>query len=289
MEQEAEASVWLESITGDRIPIAENCVLGRSKECQVIVDDNRASRRHAMIQRQGSEEFWLVDLGSANGTRLNGRHVCQPCRMSDLDKIDVAGALFTFHQQSALGRPAGNEFSTVNATVTEIRRFDCWLLVADMADSTQLVRRSDAEESANLTGRWLANCKALIESSHGIINKFLGDGLFAYWPQKPGVEVHVAAALDGLKKLQAQGQPQFRVVLHYGLVASGGAPSLGEESLSGKDVTFTFRMEGLASSIGSELLLSEAAVRNLNKLCKPVPEGAHVLAGFEGNHSFFSL
>ena len=289
MQQKAESSVWLESLTGERIPIAENCVLGRSKGSQVVVDDTRASRRHAMIHRQGVGEFWLVDLGSANGTRLNGRHVSQPSRLFDLDKIEVAGALFTFRQHSAVARAAAQEFSTVNATVTEIRKFDCWLLVADITDSTQLVRRLEASESANLTGRWLANCKAIIESSHGVINKFLGDGLFAYWPERPETKAEVAAALQALKKLQAKGQPPFRVVLHHGVAMSGGAPSLGEESLSGKDVTFAFRMEDLASRIGSELLLSEAAISKLDELCKPVPEGAHPLAGFDGEHPFFSL
>ncbi len=231
----------------------------------------------------------LVDLGSANGTRLNGRHVSQPSRLFDQDKIEVAGAIYTFRQGSAAARTPRDEPSTINATVAEIRKFDCWLLVADMADSTQLVRRLDATDSANLTGRWLADCKAIIESSHGVINKFLGDGFFAYWPENPGSKAQVASALQTLKKLQAKAQPPFRVVLHYGMATSGGAPSLGEESLSGKDVTFAFRMEDLAAAIGSELLLSETAVRELDQLCKPVPEGTHPLAGFEGDHPFFSL
>ncbi|MEY2428909.1 MAG: hypothetical protein QOJ40_1794, partial [Verrucomicrobiota bacterium] len=48
-------------------------------------------------------------------------------------------------------------------------------------------------------------------------------------------------------------------------------------------------MEDLASVIGSEFLLSETAAHKLDQLCKPVPEGVHSLAGFDGNHSFFSL
>jgi adenylate cyclase len=289
MQQKAESLAWLESLTGERIPIAESCVLGRAKGCQIVVDDSRVSRRHAMIHRQGAGEFWLVDLGSANGTRLNGRHVSQPCRLSDLDKIAVADALFIFRQPGERARASEPHVSIVNATVAEIRRFDCWLLVADMADSTQLVHRLEAKESANVTGRWLADCKAIIESSHGVINKFLGDGFFAYWPERSGAKAEVAAALQELKKLQAKGQPSFRVVLHYGVAISGGAPSLGEESLSGKDVTFVFRMEDLASVLGSELLLSEPAVRKLEELCKPLPEGAYALAGFDGDHHFFSL
>ncbi len=289
MQQKAECLAWLESMTGKRTAIAESCALGRSRACQVVLDDSRVSRRHAVIHRQGAGEFWLVDLGSANGTRLNGRHVGQPCRLSDLDKIEVEDAIFTFHQSSPVETEPGETFSTVNATVAEIRKFDCWLMVADMTDSTQLTRRVDARDSASLTGGWLASCQAIIESSHGSINKFLGDGFFAYWPERNGTEANISAALQALKKLQEKGQPPFRVVLHYGVAASGGAPSLGEESLSGTDVIFAFRMEELASALGSGLLASEAAILKLDKLCNPVAEGAHPLAGFDGDHHFFSL
>src|SRR5207245_8617883 len=93
-----EFSGWLESAAGEKTPLGENCVLGRSAKCQVVVNTAKASRRHAMIYRQGRYQFGLVDLGSANGTRLNGKHVSQPCRLSDGDRIEIAGSTFVFRQ-----------------------------------------------------------------------------------------------------------------------------------------------------------------------------------------------
>jgi two-component system, cell cycle response regulator len=48
------------------------CVIGRHPSCQLIIDDPSVSRRHARIFLQGGE-LWLQDLGSRNGTFIDGR------------------------------------------------------------------------------------------------------------------------------------------------------------------------------------------------------------------------
>jgi two-component system, cell cycle response regulator len=50
------------------------CFIGRHPGCQVIIDDAGVSRRHARIVLQ-QEEFWLEDLGSRNGTFIDGRRL----------------------------------------------------------------------------------------------------------------------------------------------------------------------------------------------------------------------
>ena len=58
---------------GKRIEITKRAlVLGRSRECDVRVEDANVSRRHAEI-RQENGAFWIVDLGSTNGIEVNGR------------------------------------------------------------------------------------------------------------------------------------------------------------------------------------------------------------------------
>jgi eukaryotic-like serine/threonine-protein kinase len=52
-----------------------NCVLGRSRSCQVqLPDDIMVSRRHCLIELEG-ESAWVQDLGSLNGTYLNGQNI----------------------------------------------------------------------------------------------------------------------------------------------------------------------------------------------------------------------
>jgi len=50
------------------------CVIGRHPSCQIILDDPSVSRRHARIFLQNGE-LWLQDLGSRNGTFIDGRHL----------------------------------------------------------------------------------------------------------------------------------------------------------------------------------------------------------------------
>jgi len=86
---------------GRRIPLCNEVTsFGRAPECDVVIPDPRASRRHAELQR-GEEGVTLRDLNSTNGTRLNGQRVQAPTRLRDGDVIEIAGAHFTFRDPDA--------------------------------------------------------------------------------------------------------------------------------------------------------------------------------------------
>jgi adenylate cyclase len=289
VQNKPEPLAWLESSTGERIPLEKSFVIGRSADCQLTINDARVSRRHAMIHRQGNREFWLVDLGSANGTRLNGRRLSQPCRLRDHDRLAIADSALVFRESAPSPAPPRTDLPVTEATMHEIRTFNCWLLLADMVDSTQVLNRLQTEQVATLTGRWLERCRQIIDASHGSVNKYLGDGLLAYWPDTPETAARISGALQALQTLQQEANPVFRIVLHYGPAASGGAPSLGEESLAGRDVTFAFRMEELASILGAALLLSEPAALKLQPFLRPAPVGSHAVGSFDGTFNFFTL
>ncbi|MDO8630990.1 MAG: FHA domain-containing protein, partial [Phycisphaerales bacterium] len=92
----------LEKPNGDRVRIRRTCSIGRSPSNDLALLDDKVSRRHALIQVQKQQEFWLVDLGSSNGTYLNGRRVTQPILLHDQDQIDLGPFRLRFHQpQSA--------------------------------------------------------------------------------------------------------------------------------------------------------------------------------------------
>jgi adenylate cyclase len=287
MNSASATAVWLEPAGGKPLPVRGRCFLGRSAACEVVLSDAKVSRQHALIQGQDENEFWLIDLGSANGTYLNGRRVTQPCRLSDGDKIAVAGFAFVFHGPKGPAALSADS-STTDATVHEIRSLTCWLLVADIDSSTQLLRKLPSEDAPRVTGRWLATCRKLLDERDGTINKYLGDGFLAYWPAGPESTACVAQSLLALKKVQETAEPLFRVVVHYGKVSAGGPASMGEESLAGREVNFVFRMEKLAAALGESRLLSEPALTELKPLLPTLEAGRHAVPGFEGQFSFFS-
>src|SRR2546423_8170180 len=279
-----EAGAWLESPGRERIPLRGNCSIGRSPKRGVVLNSPKASRRHCIINLHNVGEFWLIDLGSSNGTFLNKRRVHQPVRLCDMDQITVGNAPFTFRQPEEIT----SELRTTIAqqTIRETANIPVWLLVADIENFTPLSRSMVSDKLALLVGSWVASCKTIVEEHHGEIDKYLGDGFLAYWHDDEKGGENVAAGLVQLKQRQKV-EPRFRLVLHYGLGSSGGLRSMGEERLIGKEMIFVFRMEELAGSLGIHLLASAPARKKLGNAIPFQPAGSHQPKGFEGRFEFF--
>jgi hypothetical protein len=72
-------------------------VIGRSRECDLVLDDPNVSRRHAELRRE--DGGWAVhDLGSTNGIKLNGRR-SRGGRLSPGDEITLGVSRLTFEQE----------------------------------------------------------------------------------------------------------------------------------------------------------------------------------------------
>jgi hypothetical protein len=69
-------------------------LLGRSRECDIMVNDPNVSRRHAELRFEGGR-WTVVDLGSTNGIKVNGRRVDQR-ELSDGDKVTLGVTDLTF-------------------------------------------------------------------------------------------------------------------------------------------------------------------------------------------------
>ena len=69
-------------------------VLGRSRDADVRIDDANVSRRHAEIVQEGST-YWLVDLGSTNGTEVGGQRV-KRARLDDGSRFTIGETTVTF-------------------------------------------------------------------------------------------------------------------------------------------------------------------------------------------------
>jgi len=67
----------------------ERVIIGRSEDCDVVLVERQVSRHHAQIRRLDSQ-YVLEDLGSRNGTCVNGREVTEPHVLQDGDEIQIA-------------------------------------------------------------------------------------------------------------------------------------------------------------------------------------------------------
>lgn len=62
--------------------MTESLTIGRGEDCDVRVDDEYASPHHAKVTRDDAGRVWIEDLGSTNGTWLNGVRVYGPTLMT---------------------------------------------------------------------------------------------------------------------------------------------------------------------------------------------------------------
>jgi len=282
-----EEGAWLEAADGTQYPIHGSCSLGRTAANTIVLESPKVSRRHALIHLQNIGELWLIDFGSSNGTFLNKRRIHHPIRLRDGDHITISDQLLTFRQPVTISE----EYKTdvMQRTLRELENIPCWLLVADIRGFTPLSRQLQSEDLDVLVGAWIFSCKEIIESRHGIVNKYLGDGFLAYWPDAATTPEEIVAVISALKELQRKKWPEFRFVVHFGAVAIGGVASMGEESLMGGEVNLIFRLEKLASSLGEPCCLSETACTKLQGLVPTRSLGEFELKGFEGKCAFFAL
>ena len=90
-------------VSGDREwSLAEGSnVVGRDRGCSVRIDSPTLSRRHARIFVDGADAT-LEDLGSKNGTCLNGHPVTQQVALDDGDRIRVGSIEMTYRREASL-------------------------------------------------------------------------------------------------------------------------------------------------------------------------------------------
>jgi hypothetical protein len=69
--------------------------LGRSRECDCVLADPNVSRRHAELRRGPTGDWQIVDLGSTNGVKVNGRLV-DSSRLSPGDEVVLGTTRFSF-------------------------------------------------------------------------------------------------------------------------------------------------------------------------------------------------
>jgi len=73
--------------------LPEEVTVGRAPGCGVRVDDSYTSSIHARVFRRDGT-VWVEDLGSTNGTWLNGERLSAPAKVDRGDLVQVGGTVF---------------------------------------------------------------------------------------------------------------------------------------------------------------------------------------------------
>jgi adenylate cyclase len=280
--------------TGEVFPLLDFNLIGRSQDATIRLLDTGVSRQHATIRRDG-RTFWLADLGSANGTFINNVAVTTSRALRHNDHIQFGATIFVFdHEESDVTRElTGTSTQVIHTIAMPVKSMKSTLLVGDLKDFTAISAQLTAEEVAAMLREWYADCEAILKPHGATIDKFIGDGVFAYWPSADDeARLRASEAARLLSGPPVTPSPTRRwlrenlgikVTCHVGLNIGSvalGAMGRGVSTAVGEAVNVTFRIEALTRKLEVPVLASAAFVQG----CRAVEPlyhslGLHALKG----------
>lgn len=279
--------------TDEVVVLEEITTIGRAQGNTVTLGDDMVSRNHALIRRE-NDGYVLVDLGSANGTFVNGRPISSPTTLNDGDEIKFGDVVLNVRY--AASEKKQRQAQPKQATRRFFAEANIAVLVSDIRNYTTLSEHIPADRLSAVLADWFREAGKCIERYSGIIEKFRGDSLMAYWlaSKDDGVS-HLRQAVETAREMVAASRefdervtreyPERRFKIgcgiHVGDAVLGniGADARRDFTTLGDCVNVTFRIESMCSSLDREILLSEEARQLAPEELEIEDIGEHALKG----------
>lgn len=271
--------------------VGSNCwTVGRSEDNNFVVSDRWISRNHAMLQCTETGDFYLIDLGSRNGSFVNGRRVSIPVTIRNGDRLTFGQTELEFHCPSE-NRTAEVAQVMDKETLTStlhVRRLIS-VMVVDIRDFTVLTRQLDEKILSAVIGTWFRNAGNIIREYGSWVDKYIGDAVMAIWFHgSQGVSneemMHILRALYALYKTTTELSNKYPLPFPlrigagintgYAMVGNTGSGDRPDYTAIGDTVNAAFRLESATKQIGRDIALGETTYRYL------LPLGADQI-GFE--------
>jgi len=282
------------SDTGESLPLEAFNLIGRGEDATLRIVHGSVSRRHATL-RQDGVQFWLSDLGSVNGTYLNQIAVTTARAVEPGDSLQFGTVSCTFHQErgSESAGPGGDQTQVVQAMGIPIQTVRATLLVGDLKGYSALSAQIGAESVADLLREWYSDCEWILRPRGAIIDKYIGDAVFAYWLSDDEPTrfraLEAARLLSGPPVLPSPVRDRLRqvhgidVACHLGLNVGSvalGAMGRSVNTAVGDSVNLTFRIEALTRVLGERILAGSGFVLGAPSLLQELYSlGIHPLKG----------
>jgi adenylate cyclase len=265
------------------IPLAGGgiCHIGRGNGNTVVLDDTQVSRAHAMIQWDPSGCYYLSDLGSRNGTLVNGRRVSAPVILQPGDRITIGHHEFVFEAEAGAGpKPLQAE---PGGTVADLSLRLLTIVVTDIRDFTGLSRRLPEARLSELMRVYFDDCGAILDRNGAWGQKYIGDGVMAVWLHRraapdAGEMLSVFESLDQMFHCAAGLQDRFGldapirlgagVNTGFGCVGNLGSAVASDYTALSDAVNLAFRLESATKDLGCDVVLGAEAHRYLRAHCE---------------------
>jgi adenylate cyclase len=251
--------------------------VGRNDDNNFVLADRWISRNHAMVQCMDTGEYYLIDLGSRNGTFLNGRRVSIPVLLSHGDHIIFGQTDLEFYapadqRDSTRTNQKAEKSAEISATVAlHVRRL-ITVLVLDIRNFTVLTRQMNEQVLSEMIGSWFRNAGKIIQQYGSGVDKYIGDAVMAVWvhgaQEVPADEMRsVLGALVALHRMTEDLQKNYTLPFPlrvgagintgYAMVGNTGTGERPDYTALGDTVNAAFRLETSTKQISCDLALGE--------------------------------
>ena len=272
----------LHTNSGNRyLPLAVgSCwTVGRSPDCDFVLSDPWISRSHAMLQRMEGGGFFLIDLGSRNGSFVNGRRVSIPMTLNSQDSLTFGQTELDFYCPES-SAPSSDVYSMAAASVTvtlHVRRLIS-ILVVDIRDFTGLTRQTDERVLSETIGTWFRRAGTILRQYGSWVDKYIGDAVMAVWihgEQEVGPEevLQIFQALNELQQMTRELYHQYPlpfplrigtgVNTGYAMVGNTGSNDRPDYTALGDTVNAAFRLESATKEIGCDTAIGQTTYQYL--------------------------
>lgn len=247
--------------------------IGRDSCSDIVLDDRKVSRNHAMLRQLGNGDYYLIDEGSSNGSYVNGKLITAPTLLKDGDRLGIGETEIHFSQVAdAIDEviPDSGEDTIVVAPVGDIRTFT--ILVADIRGYTGISENTPIKILTRMMNEWFNRTRECIYDHHGVVDKFIGDCVYARWEVRGDAADSVVDALSAAAELNFISRdlnrsfPEVSSPLNIGVGINTGTAAIGagvSESAIGDAVNLTFRLESATKELGKDVIIGRAAYENL--------------------------
>ena len=285
------------------LAIGNTATIGRTRENTVCLGFSRlVSRQHAIIRCHNGYQYQIIDLGSRNGTYVDEQRVVTPVVLADGATIRIADNVITF-RETVDDLSGEQQLATIAGAGTvddSLQSRPAALLICDIRGFSAMAEKTSNGDLAQLLGVWFREAANLVSASGGIIDKFLGDSLLAYWAGDRRGDDDCAAALAAAREMVTlanertwiNGDPfHVTVAIHYGRVTctNVGLAADRDATIIGDAVNTVFRLEEVAKELGERIVFSEEVVAHLGGRCQLRDFGERALKGKSHTVRVFAL
>jgi adenylate cyclase len=197
--------------------------------------------------------------------------------LADGARIRVADNLITFHEtiEDLSGEQQLATLAGAGSPDDSLQSRPVALLVCDIRGFSAMAEKTANADLAQLLGIWFREAANLVSASGGIIDKFLGDSLLAYWTNDASGNADCDAAVTTARRMLSlanertwiNGEPfHVSVAVHYGRVTCSnvGLAADRDATIIGDAVNTVFRLEAVSKEIGEPIVLSEDVAAHLD-------------------------